>query len=156
MPGVPFSARQAMVAILIEQKRLEEARRLLQEGIALNPARVQFSTVLARIFAERGEYVAALETLRAAKGAGENDAGFHALLGTVLQRLGRHAEAAEAYHHALRVSPQAGTTWVGLAISLEALGRGPDAANAYRQALAAGALPREVRDYAETRAQALK
>ncbi len=149
------AARQAMVAIQIEQNRLDDARRLLQEGLALNPARVQFAVVLARIFVERGEHAAALDVLRAAKGP-ENDPGYYALLGTVLQRLGRHADAAEAYQQALRLGPQAGATWVGFGISLEALGRRPDAAQAYRQALATGALAGAVREYAETRARALR
>ncbi len=76
--------------------------------------------------------------------------------GAVLQRLGKHAEAVEAYQNAIRIGPQPGTTWVGLAISLETLGRRPEAAQAYRRALDAGSLAAEAREYAESRARALE
>jgi len=66
--------------------------------------------------------------------------------GAVLQRLGKHAEAVEAYQNAIRIAPQPGTTWVGLAISLETLGRRPEAALAYRRALDAGSLAAEPRN----------
>jgi MSHA biogenesis protein MshN len=149
------AARQAYVALLLEQQRVEAARRLLQEGLALAPAHAEFSLALARIHTQRREYAAALEVMDKAGDAAANTE-FQALRGAVLQRLGRDAEAVDAYQNALRAPVQPATTWLGLAISLEALGRRPEAAQAYRRALSAGPLAAEAREYAEIRARAIQ
>ncbi len=147
-------ARQALVALYIEQRRAQDATRLLQEGLALNPSQLRFAIVLARLYAERGDYPSALDILQRAQGAG-SDAEYHSLLGAVLQRVGRHGEAAEAYRAAVQVVPHSGISWVGLGISLEALARRPEAADAFKRALATGTLTAEVKTYAEQRARAL-
>jgi len=149
------AARQTYVAMLLEQHRVEAARRLLQEALAINPAQPAFAVALARIYTEQRDYRNALEVLDTA-GPAARDAEFQAMRAAVLQRLGKHAEAVEAYQNAIRIAPQPGTTWVGLAISLETLGRRPEAAQAYRRALDAGSLAAEAREYAESRARALE
>ena len=149
------AARQTYVAMLLEQHRVEAARRLVQEALAINPAQPAFAVALARIYIEQREYRNALEVLDKA-GPAPRDAEFQAMRAAVLQRLGKHAEAVEAYQNAIRIAPQPGTTWVGLAISLETLGRRPEAAKAYRRALDAGSLAPEAREYAESRARALE
>src|SRR5438445_3772782 len=149
------AARQTYVAMLLEQRRVEAARRLLQEALAVNGAQPAFAVALASIYTEQRDYRNALEVLDKAGPAARN-AEFQAMRGAVLQRLGKHAEAVEAYQNAIRNAPQPGTTWVGLAISLETLGRRPEAAQAYRRALDAGSLAAEAREYAEGRARALE
>ena len=74
----------------------------------------------------------------------------------MLQRLGRHAEAVEAYQNAVRDGAPAGDDLDRLGISLEALGKRSEAAQAYRRALTAGPIAAEARDYAESRARALE
>jgi len=143
------------VAMLLEQRRVESARRLLQEALTVNPAQPAFAVALASIYTEQRDYRNALEVLDRAGPAARN-AEFQAMRGAVLQRLGKHAEAVEAYQNAIRIAPQPGTTWVGLAISLETLGRRPEAAQAYRRALDAGSLAAEAKEYAESRARALE
>jgi MSHA biogenesis protein MshN len=145
-------ARQALVALHLERGQVDDARRLLQEGLAINPAQAQFATVLGRILIERRDPAAALEVLARPAGNAE----IHALRGNALQRLSRHQEAAGAYEAALRAAPQSGPSWLGLAISLEALARRAEAAEAYRRAAATGSLAEDVRDYAEQRARALR
>jgi MSHA biogenesis protein MshN len=149
------AARQAYVALLLEQQRVDVARRLLQEALALNPAQATFALALARIHAEQRDYVAALEVMDRAGSVARN-ADFQALRGAVLQRLSRHGEAVDAYENAIRSGAQPATTWVGFGISLEALGRRPEAAQAYRRALATGPIAPEAREYAESRARALE
>ena len=150
------AARQALVALNLEQRRIDEARRLLQEGVALNPANPRFASVLARIFIERRDYPGALDVLEAGRKAGADNAELQALRGTALQRLGQHADAAEAFQSSLRGEPQSGATWMGLGISLESLGRKPEAADAYRRAAATGTLSAEARNYAEQRSRLLR
>src|SRR5207302_10659417 len=97
----------------------------------------------------------ALQVLAKAGRAARN-AGYQAMRGAVLQRVGKDLEALQASQNAIRIAPQPGTSWVGLAISLETLGRRPEAAQAYRRALDAGSLAAEAREYAESRARALE
>jgi MSHA biogenesis protein MshN len=148
------AARQTLVALQLESRRTDEARRLLQEGLAANPANAQFATVLARIHVERRDYPAALEAMKGASGSASAD--LHALRGTVLQRMGRHPEAVEAHQEALRIESARPQTWIGLGVSLEALQKRPEAAEAFRRALAAGPMSVELRDYAEQRVRALR
>jgi MSHA biogenesis protein MshN len=149
------AARQTYVSLLLEQQRVEPARRVLQEGLAVTPGHPEFALALARIHTERREYAAALQVMDKA-GAAASNGDFQALRGAVLQRMGRHAQAVEAYQNALRSGLQPATTWLGFAISLEALGRKPEAAQAYQRALNAGPLASEAREYAETRARAIQ
>jgi MSHA biogenesis protein MshN len=148
-------SRQALVALLLDQRRLEEAMLALRQGIALNPAQTQFHLVLARILAERRDYSGALEVLGRARPAGKS-AEYSSLLGTVLQRLGRHREAAEAYGNALDASQGNAGALMGLAISLESLQERSDALEAYRRALAGGSLSPELRAYAEQKVKELR
>jgi MSHA biogenesis protein MshN len=150
------AARQTLVALFIEQGRFDDARRHLQEGLAFNPGYAPFAVALARIHVDRGDFDAALTVLEHAAAAGRGNPDYHALHGAVLQRLGRHGPAADAYRLALGSTPQSGASWVGLAISLEAQGHQPEAAEAYRRGVASGTLVDDVRTYAEQRARQLR
>ena len=145
-------ARQAYVALLLEQQRVDVALRLLREAVELHPSQPAFSLALARVYAEQRDYPAALSVLDK---VGAERADFHALRAAILQRQGRHAEAVSAYQSALKTAEQPGT-WTGLGISLEATGRPAEAARAYQRALGLGALPPELREYAEARVRALR
>ncbi|MGQ0510906.1 MAG: tetratricopeptide repeat protein [Betaproteobacteria bacterium] len=150
------AARQALVALRIEGGRVDDARRLLQEGLAFNPANVQFATVLARILAERREYAAALAAMQGAGGAATGNVDYQVLRATILQRLKRHAEAVEAYQSALSMHGLNAQAWIGLGISFEALDKRAEAAQSFRHALEAGALSEELRGFAEQRLRALR
>lgn len=150
------ASRQALVAMSLEGQKVEEARRLLQEGVALNPANVRFAAVLARILIERKDYAGALAVLNGVKAPVQGDPEFQSLRGSALQRLGAHPEAVEAFQAALRAAPQSGAAWMGLGSSFEALARRADAADAFRRAAASTSLDAETRSYAEQRARQLK
>ncbi len=148
-------ARQSLVALLIDQRRTDEAQLLLQQGLDRNPANARFAMVLARIQAGRAQYAAALQALVTARPQPSEEAEFQSLRGALLQRLGRSEQAADAYRAALRLAPDNGVSWIGLAVSLDSLQRGKEAGDAFRRALATGTLSAEVRAYAEQRARAL-
>jgi MSHA biogenesis protein MshN len=139
------------VALYLEQRRIEDALRHLQEGVAANPSYAPFAVALARIHVDRRNYDEALQVLEQSGPAAKASPDYHALRAAVLQRQGRHAEAAEAYRQALNIGAQTGTSWVGLGISLEALGQRPEAAEAFRRGIATGALAPDVRAYADQR-----
>jgi MSHA biogenesis protein MshN len=72
-----------------------------------------------------------------------------------LQRLNRHAEAAEQFAAALRVMPGNGVWWMGLGMSLAADGRKDVAREAFSRARASGSLSPELTQYVEQRIRAL-
>ena len=149
-------ARQALIAIYIERGQLEAARKLLQDGLAIDPGQPEFAIALARIHVERKDLSGALAVLDGSAGAAGDVAEFHVLRGTLLQRLGRHAEAADSYLAALQTRSTVPQAWVGLGISYEQLGKRPEAAEAFRRALAAGPLSTELKTFAEQRIRALR
>lgn len=150
------SARQALVALLLDQRQIEPARKLLQDGIAINPGNAVFASSLARILIEAREYSDALKVLQGASAGGASSAEYQALAGAAYQRLGNLRESMAAYQAALRIYPGSGSSWIGLAISLEGLDYPLESTEAFRRALATGTLTADLRDFAETRLRKAK
>lgn len=149
------AARQAYVSLLLEQQRISTARGLLLDTLGADPAQASFALALARIHAMGRDYASALAVLDRAASVGQGSE-FQAYRGLMLQRLGRHQEALEAFQSAVRDGGAPPTAWIGYAMSLEALGKRSDAAHAYRRALSMGSIAAEAREYAESRARALE
>jgi MSHA biogenesis protein MshN len=150
-----MAARQAYISLLLEQQRVAAARRSLQDALALDAEQPTIALALARIHASERDYAGALAVLERSASVGQGG-DFQAFRGAMLQRLGRHPEAVEAYQHALGNGGGSATAWIGYGISLEALGRRSDAGQAYRRALSSGPIAAEAREYAESRARALE
>ncbi|HJV62733.1 MAG TPA: tetratricopeptide repeat protein [Albitalea sp.] len=142
------TARQALAGLLIAQQRGDDAKALLAEGLALAPHEEGLAMLQARLLAGRGELQRAAEILQTAAIASPRpeDAAFHA---AILQRLGRHAQAAELFAAALRVTPGNGVWWMGLGLSLAAQGRNDEAREAFNRARASGSLSPELAAYVE-------
>ncbi len=149
-------ARQALVGLLLENRRIDEAQRYLQEGLKLDPNRANYAMLLARIQVERGDVQGAHELLaqRAASAAG--NAEYYAFDAALLQRLGRHKEAVGAYQVALRLAPQSGIWWMGMGISLQADSRANEALEAFRRAKAVGGLSPELASFVDQRMRQLQ
>lgn len=79
-----------------------------------------------------------------------------ALRAAALQRLGRHAEAADAYAALTARDPSEPGHWVGLGISLERVQRRDQARMAYRRALQSDRLAPSLRAFAQDRATVLE
>lgn len=135
------AARQALVGLLLENRRLDEAQQLLQEGLSLNPDRSAYAMLSARIQVERGDLQGAHDLLSRHAGSAANNAEYHAFDAALLQRLGRHKEAVAGYQAALRLAPNTGVWWMGMGISLQADNRGAEAMDAFKRAKAAGLSP---------------
>jgi MSHA biogenesis protein MshN len=154
--GGHAAARQALVGLLLENRRIDEAQQLLQEGLNLNPDRSAYVMLLARIQVERGDLQGAHELLsRHAAGAAAS-ADYHAFDAALLQRLGRHKEAVSGYQAALRLAPGAGVWWMGMGISLQADNRGSEALDAFRRAKAAGGLSPDLLSFVDQRVKQLQ
>lgn len=147
-------ARQALAGLLIAQGRADEAKLLLTEGLARTPRHAGMAMTLSRLHAERGEWQRAIEVMDAApvNAPAAEDLAFRA---AVLQRLNRHAEAAEHFSAALRTTPHHGVWWMGLGMSLAAEGRNDTAKEAFNRARASGSLTPELAQYVEQRLRQL-
>lgn len=148
-------ARLLLSALLLEKRQLEEARAVLLEGLATDPAQPRLAMPLARIQVELGDPSAAGETLSRAAQAAAGNAEYRGFYAAVLQRLGRHKEAAAEFQAALRLLPESGLWWMGLGISLEADGQRGAARDALRRARETKRLTPELDRYVEQKLQAL-
>jgi len=149
-------ARQALIAVLLEDGESDEALRYARAGVELDARQVGWAMIVARLQLERADLSGALETLERARphGAGRGDfLAFHAAL---LQRAGRHKEAVEQYAGALQRMPQNGLWWMGLGISLQAEQRNDEAREAFERAKDANTLSPELVAFVDQRLAQLK
>ena len=149
-------ARQGLIGLLVQGKKLEEAERVLEEGVRLAPAQTGFSMTLARVQADRGDSARAIATLQQGFEHAQGSAEYAAFLAALLQREGRHEEAIQYFQAALRARPGTGVWWLGLGISLQASNQPAAAQSAYQQARAAGNLHPELAAFAEQRLKQLQ
>ena len=149
-------ARQALVGVLVEAKKLTEAERVLQDGLAQSPAQIGFAMALARLQVDRGDTAQAAATLRKGLDYAQGSPDYIAFLAAVLQRQGRHEEAIEHFQAALRQKPASGVWWLGLGISLQSANRAADAQDAFRRARATNNLSPELSAFADQRIKQLQ
>lgn len=150
------TARQTLVALLLDAKRVGEAAQVLQEGLAVNPGNAAFAVLLARLTVERGDTQGALALLQRHLPSARQDAEYRAFLGALYQRLGRHAEAIAEYEISVQARPDHGAWWAGLGISQEALERTRDAGESFRRAKASGNLGADLAAYVDRRLRQLQ
>lgn len=150
------AARQALVGLLLENRRLDEAQQFLQEGLNLNPDRSAYAMLLARIQVERGDLQGAHDMLTKHSGSAASDADYHAFDAALLQRLGRYKEAVAGYQVALKLAPRAGLWWMGMGIAMQADKRDAEALDAFRRARAAGGLSPDLLAFVDQRVKQLQ
>ena len=149
------AARQAMVAIHLDNKRNADAERLLQEGLQNNIKNSGFAMLLARLQVERGALPLALETLHKTLPYAERQADYQAFIAALLQRQNNHLEAINHYQTAVQLTPNSGVWLMGLGISLNALKRNEEARDAFRRALNTGSLSADLQGFVEQRLKEL-
>ncbi|MDK9725767.1 MAG: tetratricopeptide repeat protein [Sterolibacteriaceae bacterium MAG5] len=138
------SARQALLSLLVEQQQWDEARHLLEEGLAADPAQSSWAMALARLQLEQGKLPEAVDTLaRHARHADQN-ADYQAFLALLLQKQKRGREAAERYRAALALKPAESRWWYGLGLVLDADQKPQEAREAFLKAKETGNLSPEL------------
>jgi MSHA biogenesis protein MshN len=145
------AARQTLAGVLIEQKRFDEAQKLLQDALATRPSQTGFAMLLARMQLDRGDSAGAVATMSRSLPYATDNAEFLGFSAALMQRAGRQQEAVEQYRAALRLKPDAAVWWMGLGISLQAAEHNADALVAYRRALSSGSLSPELQAFVEQR-----
>lgn len=145
------TARQTLVALLLENKLSADAERVLQDGIRRKPNHTGFAMMLARLQIERGGLPDAVATLEKSLPYAETQADYQAFLAALLQRQARHADAISHYQIALQHSPGNGIWLMGLGISLQAAQRPAEAKNAFQRALDSQTLNAELKTFVQQR-----
>jgi MSHA biogenesis protein MshN len=143
------SARQALLGLLLDSGRNNEAEQLLRKAIEINPRQPRHAMVLARLEVERGEVAGAINTMVGALPYVRSDPDFHAFLAALLQREGRHREAVDYYHAALRGVPGNGVWMMGLGISLRAANQSAEARDTFQRAIESKQLTPELQEFVE-------
>lgn len=110
-----------------------QAERLCREVLRADRRQPAALHLLGVIALQRDDVDGALGPLGQAVAAAPDFADAHATLGTALARLGRHAEAVEAFRRALHLRPDQLPILVNLGIALSVLGRFDEAETAHRR-----------------------
>lgn len=138
------ASRQLLVRLLLEAGDQDDAIRMLRDGIAGQPAQLGWAMSLARLQVDRGELDGAWQTLDHTLPAAGNNPDYLGFAANVLQRLGRHGEAADQYRKATRIAPADGRWWLGLGWCLDAQGQAAEAREAFLHARQSGNLSPEL------------
>lgn len=138
------ASRQLLVKLLLEAKNQDEAIQLLRDGLGGQPAQIGWAMSLARLQVDRGELDGAWHTLEHSLPAAGNSPDYLGFSANVLQRLGRHDEAAGLYRKAAQLAPADGRWWLGLGWCLDAQGSASEAREAFQRARQAGNLSPEL------------
>lgn len=138
------ASRQLLFKLLVENRRLDEAADLLQEGLLSQPAQISWAMSLGRLQVDRADLAGAWQTLQRSLPFASSSADYQGFAGHVLQRLGRSKEAVERYQAATRLAPAEGRWWLGLGLAFEADGHSAEARDALLRARATGTLNTEL------------
>lgn len=156
LDGGHASARQTLIAVLLEDGESAEALRVVREGVELDARQVGWAMILARLQLEKNDLPGAIETLERARPHAASQVDFIAFHAALLQRASRHREAIEQYTHALQRMPQNDLWWMGLGISLQAEQRNDEAREAFQRAKAGKTLSPELAAFVDQRLAQLR
>jgi len=147
------AARQKLIALVLEAGNTASAEALLREGMLQHPNDTWYPRSLAQVHLQRGDFAQASSILKTSLGK-HPDATNWALYASTQAKLGKPAETALAYREALRLDPNQGNWWIGMAVALEKGNAKADAGAAYQRALQTR-LSGELREFAEQKARSL-
>lgn len=129
--------RQAVA--LHQQGRLEQARELYRQVLALDPRQFDALHLSGVIERQCGDPAQAVELIRQSLQVDPRQARAHCNLGAALQDLGQAEAALQSVETALRLDPRYALAWNNRGNTLRRLGRLPEALDSYERALALSA-----------------
>jgi predicted Zn-dependent protease len=148
-------ARTALITLLLKQKRLLEAKQVVQAGLALQPEQPAFIKLAAQILLAQGQPANALKILKTATPALNSDPSYYALMAALYQRLGYSLKAAQIYNELVSLDTNNAIWWLGLGTALETAGKNKAALEAYQNANVTGNLSPQLQSYVSARIHAL-
>lgn len=143
------AARQALVALLLENKRGSDAEGVLLERLKSKPDHTGFTMLLARLQLDRGAVGDAIATLEKSLPYAGTQADYRAFLAALLQRQNRNEEAIAHYQIVTQLAPGNGVWLMGYGISLQAIKRNTEAKELFKKALDTQTLSPELQAYVQ-------
>ena len=134
-------ARRVAIALALEQKQMDLAAALLDEGLKMEPRDSELLYLHARHLAVAGADDLALTALQQIDRPTGEALGLKAGL---LAKTGRYAPAVAAYEQALKTRPDNATWWLGLGVACQAQGQADMAKQAFVRARRLGQLSPDV------------
>lgn len=144
-------ARVSLVTLLLNQGDQERARRVLAEGLQMQPFYPPFIELKARIWVSEGKIKQALHLLNRAPPEFNTNSDYYALIAALYQRVGQFSTAEQLYEQLTALHPEKGALWAGLGIALESSGKSTQAQEAYEKADNTMDLSPELRGYISSR-----
>lgn len=120
--------------MLYGEGRLQEARQLLEQGVAIDPGYANFRLLQARLAMAMGDKPAALQVLAMLDPLVAVNMDYYATRAALAQELAQYGTATRSYQQLTLAQPGEGRWWLGLAISLDKQGRTLAARDAYQRA----------------------
>jgi MSHA biogenesis protein MshN len=142
-------ARQALIGLLLQARRNDDAIKLAQDGLALDPAQPGLTMILARVQLDQGDLHAAVATMEHGLPYAGGSAEYRAFFAALLIRDKRNKEAIDQYTAALTVDQGNGIWWMGLGMALQAENHAPEAREAFLRAKRSGTLTPELQAFVE-------
>lgn len=149
-------ARSELATLYLKQDELDEAERLLVDGLKLEANDADFLRLMAVIHDRKNEPDKALALLVRVPNDRKKDKHYVAFLGHVYQKMGQYSLARQQYFRLLQVEPKNPVWLLGLSIALDSEGHRDAALEGYRRLVSEGNVEISVLEYARERIKHLK
>ncbi len=149
-------ARVSLAAIILESGNPVKARKIIDEGLAINPDYIPLVELKARLLTSEGKVKEALVVLQSEQPPITDAPGYHAFIAALFSRENNYQLAANIYQQLVQINPHEGSWWFGLGVSLDKLGHNQDAAFAYTKAATEGRLNAQALTFLQSRLQTLQ
>lgn len=149
-------ARVSLAAIILESGNPVKAKKIIDEGLAINPDYIPLVELKARLLTSEGKVKEALVVLQSEQPPITDAPGYHAFIAALFSRENNHQLAANIYQQLVQINPHEGSWWFGLGVSLDKLGHNQDAAFAYTKAATEGRLNAQALTFLQSRLQTLQ
>lgn len=149
-------ARVSLAAIILESGNPVKARKIIDDGLAIDPDYIPLVELKARLLTSEGKIKEALVVLQSEQPPINEAPGYHAFIAALFSRENNYQLAANIYRQLVEINPHEGSWWFGLGVSLDKLGQNQDAAFAYTKAATEGRLNAQALAFLQTRLQTLQ
>jgi tetratricopeptide (TPR) repeat protein/DNA-binding winged helix-turn-helix (wHTH) protein len=128
-----ISAYVALARLLRGEKKLPEAREILEKVVAIDPDSADARNLLGGIYFALGQKEQSLSSVLRYAELKPNEANAYDSLGVIYHRMGRYHEAIQSFRHALALKPDFEVPVIHLGNTLVHLGRYREAIRNYRK-----------------------
>lgn len=148
-------SRTALIALLIETGKYEQAENVLINGIKLDSNYVPYIELNARLHVIRNDYNGAISLLQQSAPEINEYPDYYGFLAALYEHSNRDSLAASLYKQLVQIEPRNGNWWFGLALSMDKVGNRKEAIYAYSTAMSKGNLTTASLNYLQKRLKVL-